>query len=380
MSRRVTGDGSVFYDKSRDRWVGALVTGHVGGKPVRRKVSAKTRTDAARKLRELREKMTAGQLPSGQVPTLEQWLNVWLNDIAAHRVKETTLPSYRSKVDRYLIPLLGHHRLDRLRPEHIEQAWRTMIDDKGLSPTTALQAHRILARALKVAQQRGYVQRNVATLIDAPSKVNEDMDVLTLDEAAKLVETAEGIRNGARWSVALSLGLRPGEALGLLWENVDLEQGVIHVKTALARITGKGLVLVTPKSRAGKRTIVLPTQLAAQMRAHRLVQNTERMAAGSAWTDGGYVFAQANGKPVDPRRDWSDWRDLLELAAVPHTRRYTARHTAATMLLAQGIPLRTVMEILGHSQVQVTMKYLHVADDMQRAGMQAVGDALYRRP
>lgn len=384
-TKRSDGEGSIYQDKTRGRWVGVLTVGWRDGKPVRRKVSAKSRADATRKLRELREKVDAGQLPSGRLPTVEEWMNYWLEEIAAARIRPYTLASYRSKVTQYINPLIGSHRLDRLRPEHIEQAWdelaqvgNPVIDDpRPLSGTTALQAHRILSRALKVAHQRGHVQRNVATLIDAPSKDDTEMHPLTVAEAQRVLEAAEGQRNAARWSVALGLGLRQGEALGLTWQHVDLDEGTIHVRQALQRVKGKGLVFGPVKSRAGRRSVAIPDELLSQLKAHRTAQAAERLAAGSWWADADLVFCCEDGRPMDPSRDWKAWKALLEDAGVPHRRLHDARHTAATMLLAQGVPTRVVMEILGHSQISVTSKYQHVVDEMHRDAAKRMGSALW---
>ena len=375
---RSDGDGSIYYDKARDRWVGVYVVDWVDGKPIRRKVSGKSRAAAATKLRDLRDKVKAGNLPAGRLPTVEQWLTVWLEEIAAHRVKPTTMQLYRTRVRHRIIPLLGQHRLDKLRPEHIEKAWRYQIDDRGLTAGSVRVDHRILARSLKVAQQRGYLTRNPATMIDAPSGPEAPMDVLSGPEVAKLLGAIANMkRNGARWSVALALGLRPGEALGLRWSDVDLDSGTIHVRNTLTRITGKGLVLGTAKSRSGQRSLAVPDALVRQLKAHRKAQAAERLAAGSHWVDGDFVFAQPNGKPIDPQADGRTWHELTEAAGVRKVRRYTTRHTAATLLLAQGVAPRVAMDILGHASMQMTTRYQHVADEMQREAMRRQGDALW---
>lgn len=384
--RRSDGEGSIYFDASKDRYIGVLVTGWKDGKPIRRKVSAKSKAAAASKLRDLREKIAAGQLPVGRVPTVGEWLTHWLDEIAARKVRPTTMRGYRTYVEQYLVPLLGQHRLDRLTPEHIEAAWAQLqevgrpgvANPKPLSSTSALQAHRILARALKVAQQRGLVQRNVATLLDAPSKDESvEMQPLTIAEAKHVLATAAGRRNAARWSVALAVGLRQGEALGLTWDRVDLEAGEIQVRQSLSRIKGQGLVLGPVKSRAGRRTVALHSVLLAELKAHRKEQNAERLAAGSFWDDRDFVFASPTGKPIDPRADWQAWRDILAEAGVSAVRLHDARHTAATIALAKGVPMRVVMEMLGHSQIGVTSKYQHVVNEMQRDGADRVGDALW---
>lgn len=158
---------------------------------------------------------------------------------------------------------LGHHRVDRLQPEHLE-AFNLKIGAEGLSPATVLLHHRVISRALKVAMQRGRIARNVATLVDAPTVTRDEIAPLTAAEARRLLEVARELPNGARWSVALALGLRQGEALGLLWDAVDLEAGTLTVRRALQRHKGKGLVLVEPKSKAGRRTIKLPRPAATR--------------------------------------------------------------------------------------------------------------------
>ncbi|WP_372733571.1 tyrosine-type recombinase/integrase [Nocardioides sp.] len=355
-------------------WIAVLVTGWREGKPIRKKVSATSKAGAAAKLRQLREKVESGQLPSGRTPTVQEWMTYWLNEIAAKKVRPSTLRGYRTYVDCYINPLLGSKRLDRLTPEHIASAWQELQDvgrpgvanPKPLSSTSAHQAHRILSRGLKVAYQRGHVTRNVATMIDAPQPADIEMQPLTKEDAFAVLSAARGRRNAARWTVALALGLRQGEALGLRWENVDLEAGTLAVRQALGRVKGQGLVLGPVKSRAGRRTVAIPAQLLTELRAHRITQNEERLAAGSWWVDGDYVFARVDGRPIDPKADWVEWKALLTDAGVREARLHDARHTAATMLLAMGVPLRTTMEILGHSRITVTSRYQHVVDEMHR--------------
>jgi len=353
-------------------FVGVLITGWRDGKPIRKKVTANSRAGVATKLRELREKVEAGELPVGRIPTVEEWMTYWLDQIAAKKVRPSTLRGYRTYVDCYIIPLLGERRLDRLTPEHIADAWAYMqevgrpgaVVPKRLSSTSAHQAHRILSRALKVAYQRGHVVKNVATMIDAPQPREEEIKPLTKAQALRILETAKGRRNAARWRVALALGLRQGEALGLTWQHVDLDAGTLAVRQSLGRVKGKGLTFGPVKSRAGKRTIKMPKVLVDELRAHRTRQNAERLAAGSFWKDFDLVFAHEDGRPIDPKIDWREWKELCSTAKVPAARLHDARHAAATALLAMGVPLRTAMEILGHSRITVTQRYQHVVDEM----------------
>ena len=206
-----------------------------------------------------------------------------------------------------------------------------------------------------MALQRGRIGRDVATLVDAPTARHEEIEPLTNSEARRLLEAARGLPNGARWSVALALGLRQGEALGFLWDAIDQDAGTLTVRWALQRQVGKGVVLVPPKSKAGRRTIKLPDQLRDTLRTHRVRQHEQRLAAANVWEDGSFVFCQSNGRPLDARRDWQAWKVLLKSAGVRDARLHDARHTAATMLLQQGVPARVAMQILGHSQISLTL-------------------------
>lgn len=377
MDRHTSGESSISKG-SDGRWHGYVSMGlKDGGRRDRRHVASASRAEVVRQVRVLEDQREEGVvLVGGRSITVEQWMTLWLDTIAARKVRPSTLVGYRTclrRVNEYL----GHHRLDRLQPEHLERFY-TRLEADGLSATTALLHHRVISRALKVAMQRGRVARNVATLVDAPTARHDEIEPLTNGETRRLLDAARELPNGARWSVALALGLRQGEALGLLWDAVDLDAGTLTVRSALQRQTGKGLVLVPPKSRAGRRTIKLPDQLTEALRTHRALQLERRMAAANVWEDRGFVFCQANGRPIDARRDWQDWKALLQAAGVRDARLHDARHTAATMLLQQGVPARVAMQILGHSQIALTLgTYSHVVPELAQEAADRIGAALW---
>lgn len=220
------------------------------------------------------------------------------------------------------------------------------------------------------------------------------------EQARAILRAARGRRNAARWSVALAMGVRQGEALGARWSDVDLDAGVWRVSQGLQRQAYRhgcgahpcvegvkplrcpnrtgGLVFVEPKTARGRRTLALPTQLVADLKAHRQQQVAERLAAGSVWEDGDFVFAQVNGRSLDPRRDFAEWKALLVAAEVRDARLHDARHTAATLLLEQGVDARVVMDILGHSQISLTQNtYQHVMPAVLAAATERVGAVLF---
>lgn len=371
-------DGKRPKHKCAHPWVGVITLDYRDGKPIRKKVSAPTRSACATKLEDLKALHKGDDLPVGKVLTVEQWMNNWLTHIVPRKAKPKTIVAYTTVVKGYINPLLGHHRLDRLTPEHIDAAWDVLLEDGNpsvpaqqrvpLSANTVHMAHRVLARALKVAMQRKRVRTNVAGAdsMDAPPRVENEVTPIPEGDVVKILEAAKDTDYGARWSVALSLGLRPGEALGLRWQNIDLESGELHVREQLQRQAGKGLVLTTPKSSAGVRSMALPPTMLAALKAHKKMQNQARLAAGDQWHDTGLVFTLPNGKGIDGKVDGDRWHALLDKAGVTQRRLYDARHSAATLMLAQGIELRVAMALLGHSQVSVTVRYQHAVDRLKR--------------
>ncbi|MBR7828149.1 hypothetical protein KDK95_17665 [Actinospica sp. MGRD01-02] len=164
-----------------------------------------------------------------RIPTVAQWMRTWLETIAPRTAQQSTVDEiYRPKVERWIIPALGRHRLDRLLPQHLDEFY-TSCARAGLSSKSVLLLHQIISRALKMALSRGQVQRNVAGLVDAPTHRDAEIEPLSRAQARALLDSAASLRNGARWSVALALGLRQAEALGMRWGCVDLDAGTVRV-------------------------------------------------------------------------------------------------------------------------------------------------------
>lgn len=394
-----------------DGWWHAWVTvgTKANGRPDQRHVKRRTKAGVEERVEELLDQKRSGTVvKAGRSPTVEAWLTTYLDTIAPRRVDPTTIYGYRSKLRTHVYPRIGGVRMDRLTPEHLDGVYLAM-QRAGRADATILQVHRILSRALEIAFRRSLIPLNPAKLIDAPTAKRPEMDPLTEAEAGAVLDAAAGRRNAARWSVGLALGLRQGEALGLRWSYLDLDAGEMRVwwqlhrrsyehgcKPACGRRRGGncparylplrsgevqlegGLILKPPKGKS-KRTIPVPAELVALLRAHREVQDLERMMASGAYAGHDLVFAGPAGQPIDPSSDWTEWKAILAAAGVADARVHAGRHTAGTLLLAQGVDLRVVQEILGHSKITVTEGYAHVASKMAREATQRMGSSLLRR-
>jgi integrase len=338
------------------------------GRPVRRRlrptVTAKSRTALSEKLKKKRRELDVGVLADNT--TVEQWLNHWLDTIATKRVRPRTLVGYRGYVNTWLIPHLGRHRLEKLKPDHVRALYAAM-EAAGRSDSTRRQAHAILRRALVVAEREGRIVRNPAALVDPPPVGTNHHTPLTLTEA-RLVLAAldtEPAPMAARWLCALLEGMRQGECLGLRWEDVDVPNRRIWITQELYRITGQGLVEADPKSRTSTRAIPMLEPVAF------LLEGMPRR--------GEYVFY---GRATDGRKDWGNWKDLLVKAGVCSADMaqgempalHAARGTTASLLSEAGVPDKITSEILGHSSIQITQQaYIHGNEDAHRKAMNALG-------
>lgn len=378
--RRGAQGRSTIIKRPDGRWHGYVSMGTKGdGKRDRRHVSARTRAEVVVKVRELESKRDAGSAhAAGKPMKVEEWFTYWVDTIAPARVRPRTLESYRSMIRLHILPRIGQRRLDQLMPEHLEQMYADLLAS-GRSPATVLRVHRVLHRALKIAVQRERVPRNVATLVDPPKQRRAETPMpLDVDECRKVLAAAEGRRNAARWTVALALGLRQSEALGLQWRDIDLDVGKLSVRRGLHRVDGKGLMFEEPKTPRSRRTVALPGPLTVALRKHRETQRLERMVAGSDWQDFDLVFAQPNGRPLDKHSDYEAWTRLLADAGVRHIRLHDGRHTAATLLLTAGVHPRVVMELLGHSQMRTTTDiYSHVMPALAQEAADRMGTTLW---
>lgn len=399
-SRQPNGASSIYLGKD-GRWHGRVTVGvKDDGTPDRRHVSRKTRAEVTKVVRELeKQRDSTGVAKAGQTWTVQTWLTHWVENIAAPSVGENTIDGYRVAVYHHLIPGLGAHRLERLEPEHLERFYRKM-QANGSAAGTAHQAHRTVRTALNEAVRRRHLATNPASIAKAPKLEEEEVEPYTVEEVQHLLLEASKHRNTARWVIALALGLRQGEVLGLQWEDVDFENGVILVRRGRLRPRYKHgcgdkcgrkpgycpqkinirRETKDTKTRAGKRPIGMPEELLKLLRRHKEEQGRERTLARDLWVEKGYVFTSPTGEPLNPNTDFHRWKDLLKAANVRDGRLHDARHTAATVLLILGVPEAVVDRIMGWEpgkSARMRRRYQHVTGQVLQQTAAKVGGLLW---
>lgn len=380
------GAGSVRYDRSRKRWLATVTTGwDSSGRQRRRKSYHQSEREALDWLHAERSELDAQLargIDAGKLPTFRtttDFLAWWLEHALPGNVSATTEQNYRDVVRLYIVPHVGKVPLKELQPAHVSAMLRS-LSDAGKAPRTQQLARAVLSKAIKRAESEGLVMRNVARLADAPRQANKEGRTLTQIQARRLLTVLHHERYGAAFIMALMLGLRRGEVLALSWSDIDAERNTVSIRRSLKKVGGAWVPSAT-KTRTSRRTLFLPAPVIDALVKWSAVQDEERRLAGPEWsTDplhADLVFTSAFGRPVDG----SSFRRWLgaatEKAGLGRWTPHELRHSAASLMLAEGVPLKVVSEALGHSSVRVTGDvYAHVLDPARQGLADVMSRAL----
>lgn len=371
--RNANGDGSVWLRKD-GRWCGAAYVRTVGRKVERRYVYGRTRKEAQAQLVDLQKRHDEGIAAGSTTLTVAMFLDEWLRHME-HRVRPQTVSGYENNVRLHIGPRIGSKKLSRLTVRDV----RIMVDDlrgSGMSPRMVQWVHSTLRVALQHAFAEDLVTRNVAkgVRIETPTKVTT-IDPFDVDEARAFLRKVRGHRLDALWVTVLVLGLRRSEACGLHWSDIDFAKGTVRITRGLQR-SGGALQELPTKTQRSRRTVPLPAVVVGALAEHRDRQAKER-ADARYWQDTPYVFTSSIGTPLEPRTLTRTFHALCARHGMRRVRLHDLRHTCVSLLLALGVSPRVVMEIVGHSAIEMTMNvYAHVSLDNQRAALDLLNSQL----
>jgi integrase len=334
----------------------------------RKSFYGQTRADVAKRLTEARRALDQGLPVSTDRQTVGQYMTAWLRDVAAPRVRASTLDRYTLDVAR-ITRGLGTRRLSELAPQHV-QAFINEMSAAGLAPATVRHTRAVLRSALEQAELWGLIARNPAARrrVTVPRGERPGVEALAPETARAIVAAFRGDVLEAVVYLALATGARQGELLGLRWDALDLDGGTLTIRTQLQRI-GRRFVLTEPKSKQSRRVVALPPGAVDLLRARRIQQLEQRLAAGDTWAEPipGLVFTRTDGGPLYGSWVTNHFQRRLRAAGLPRMPFHHLRHGAASLLIAQGADLRRVMEQLGHSQISMTANtYAHISAAVPR--------------
>jgi integrase len=362
MARRANGEGTIGKRKD-GTYYGSI---RLGGEY--QWCYGRTRKEVADKLRALRQKYEQGVSPAADKVTVAAFIERWLDEVVWIRNKPSTYTSYSQVVYTHIIPHLGKIPLTALRPDHV-QALINQLTEAKKAPRTIRNVRAVLRQALSQAVRWRYVTYNAATLVETPQAEQYKVQPLTKAEARQLLNTVKGHRLEVLYLLALTLGLREGELLGLLLSSIDLDRASVKVDGALIR-SGKTLIRAAPKTKSSIRTLPLPASLIPHLKAH--IERQKEQFADSLW-----LFTNESGGPLSRFTLLDQFQALLKKAELRKMRFHDLRHSCATFLIARGEHPRTVMDILGHSQISTTMNiYGHILDGTRTAAIAGLDDYL----
>jgi integrase len=374
--RRGQGEDSIYWDSSKNRYVGAVSLGFSpSGTRIRRKVTGRTKADVRDKLRQLRQEVDSGLRLSRSYTVsaaLDDWLAHGLDDVSAR-----TVTLYRDTIAPALRQQLGTVALRNLTARDVQNALTALAS--RMSTRTVQISRNVLVRAIRDAERDGLAARNVAALVKLPKgqRGGRPSKSLTLEQASALMDAAKGTRLEAYIALSLLTGLRTEEARALRWDHVvtwvddaagwqpvtiagfdRARSGDDHFAIHVWRAQRYGGDTKTEKSR---RTLALPRRCAEALREHRKVQAKDRLKAGALWQDCGLVFCSTIGTPLDDHNVRRQFRKVTEAAGlgtawVPRE----LRHTFVSLLSAHGVPVEAIALLAGHNQTATTeLVYRH---------------------
>src|SRR6266487_2109060 len=359
--RRGHHEGSVYFDASRDRWVAAISVSP--GK--RKKFYFEKKQDAIKKKNEALRELERGTLATGTQRKLGEYLVDWLDNVHKSKLRIGTYMNYKKLIG-YMAANLGDVWLQKLTPQRVQAFYAKKLEE-GLSSKVVHDIHGVLHLALKNAVRWGMVSRNVCDLVTPPRIVSREVVPLSVEQARLLIKHVRGHRLEVLLAVAVVTGMRRGELLALRWSDIDFDRRRLLVLHSVDFIPKYGYVEGKPKTAAGKRWISFPAFLLDMLKQHQAQQLRLRDNA-EKWEDRDLVFPNLSGGYLHPNHMGEKFRELLKEAGLPAIHFHDLRHSAATILLCMGVNVKVIQELLGHSDISVTLGvYGHLLPSMQQA-------------
>ncbi len=378
--RRTSGTGSIFPWKKKGEQVGwraEVDLGVVDGKRKRevRYVGMNRKKELASWLNSVLGKKEEGTLPRRSQLTVAAWLHTWLDGLD---VRARTKEHYEGNVRLHIIPGIGSQLLAKLTAADVEK-FLAERRAAGLSPRTVHHIRAILRNALRKAVRDRLVAFNVASEAQAPRVPKAEMQTLTQEQVEQLRSALKGSELEAFFLLAVGLGAREGELLGLRWSDVDIERGVLHISRSLQWIHAKAgdrkrvAALVEPKSATSRRALQLSAPAVTALRDHRARWRDKRLSLGDRYlNEWDLMFVGACGEPLHPKAVWREWRRILTAAQLPTIRPHDLRHTAGTLMRERNVDPLVIQLTLGHSNISTTLgTYGHVTPGLRKQAVDA---------
>jgi integrase len=335
--------------------------------------SAPTRRECQAWLKKTIDQIDDGMSFASTTTALGDFMSMWLTSIRSAR-RQTTWDHYEQLNRTYISPNLGHIKIKDLRPDLVQRFYNHLLAE-NVGAYTVIKIHTMLHSALEQAVKAGLATQNVTDAVIPPSEPAKEMNVLDENQVSQFLVAARDTRLEALIHLAVTTGMRQMELLGLKWSDLDWVRQTIKVERQLTR--GEGVQFAQPKTKYGRRVVVLGDRTIEVLRRHYERQNEERKKAGKGWKEYGLIFTTQIGTPYHFRNLLRDFKSLLEAASLPEIRFHDLRHTAASLMLNYGIPVIVVSRRLGHAKPSITLDiYGHLMPGMQAEAAQKIDELI----
>lgn len=345
----------------------------------------KRKKDAEKDLVKLLHQLETNSYINPDKITLGEYLNQWMADYVETNLAPKTIEGYRVNIERHIIPSIGGIVLQKLQPIHIQQFYKSKLqngrlDGKGgLSAKSIIYIHRNLREALNHAVKLQLIQRNVADAVEVPRQKVFRAKFLTEKQIQDLLKSLKNTDIYIPVLLAVGIGLRRGEALGLKWKDIDFENKTITVTRSLLP-SKNGLIFHDPKTEHSKRVISVSESIMEELKKHQESQEEYKKILGQAYNDNDLVCCLNDGSLINPASFSHRFSRTLEKSKLPHVRFHDLRHTNATLMLKHNIPAKVASERLGHSNIGITLDlYSHVMKEMQEDAARKLDNAIFKK-
>ena len=349
-------------------WEARYTTGYDSGtgKQIQRSITGKTQKEVSQKLKAATAAIDEGTYTEPSRMTVGQWMDIWVAEYLGG-VKPRTVDNYKGVVNHRIKPGLGAVKLDALNP-HTVQNYYNGLTKEGLAPKTVKNVHGIFHKALQQAVSNGYIKTNPADACILPRAVRRELKPLDEDMISAFLRAIQGHQFADLFTVTLFTGMREGEALGLLWDCVDLTKGTITIDKQLQLIRGsKGQYQMVPTKNSKGRTISIAPSVTKILRGIKRQQLENRLRYGECWADTGFVFTDDLGNHLSASSVYKAFKRVMVEIGSPETRFHDLRHSYAVASIRSGDDIKTVQENLGHATAAFTLDvYGHVTEKMKQ--------------
>lgn len=383
MGRRAKGDGSL-YKRSDGRWTAEANVTLTNGKVKRVIITGKkgeNREDVRLKLRDLINNEER-RIPCAEKDwSMDEYLDYWITEVHSKSIRESTLDTYKRSIKNHLKPTLGGHKLRNLSVGDVRNAIAAM-EERGCGNGALEKSLQVLSACLKCAMREELIFRNVAQLVEKPTRARKETIVWSSEQAAYFLEFIKDHPFYIAFVLFFTYGMRRGEILGLRWQDIDFENGFIHVRQQIYRLNDKKIVARELKTKSSRRNPPLDEDVQAALIEHAKKRGIEIPPFNPHFelSKQGTVVVGKTGNPVDPRSLARCFDNLVKKAGLPRTKLHAMRHMATTFMKELKVDVKDAQRILGHANITTTLNiYQHSTPETQRTGLAKMGGRLLKR-